>query len=169
DERGEPVPRHSVLPGDADHRDAAVRAHARGAAVRAAARPHQAPRAARHQQRLGQHHHRRLLPHGGGGRGEPPPSGRAGGVRGEPPELPGHLHAVPAAAAVQVHQQDEQLPHPHRGVEHVPHRPRAAQAHGQAQPDGVSEEVSGAAAAGHARALFPRGHQNQGRQALRLQ
>ncbi len=41
-----------------------------------------------------------------------------------PPSLlpAGHLLAVPPAAALQVHLQDLQLPHPHRGLVHVPHR-----------------------------------------------
>jgi len=91
-------------------------------------------------------------------RGEPAKVQRGGGVRGEPPELPGHLLALPPAPPVQgarqrpagrgpalnaraaacaVHLQDQQLPHPHYRLVDVPDWPRAAQAHGPPQPDGA--------------------------------
>jgi len=56
-----------------------------------------------------------------------------------------------------VHLQDEQLSDPHHRLEYVPHRPRAAEAHGPAQPDGVPAEVQRAAAPQRARPLLPGG------------
>jgi hypothetical protein len=50
-----------------------------------------------------------------------------------------------------VHLQDQQLPHPHHRLVHVPDGPRAAQAHGPPQPDGTRQLVRGATAATHAR------------------